>query len=434
MSLSERATAEQVLRRFAQHADWPAVRDILTKLHQGGFEAVIAGGSVRDAILDRDLKDFDVATSATPDQVEQLFPNSVGVGKAFGVILVPLGPGRSVEIATFREDSDYSDGRRPDSIRFADAAADAARRDFTVNALFFDPSGMRILDFVQGLADLQRGLLRAVGEPARRFSEDRLRTLRAVRFVSQLGFQLEPATAQAIRDHQDPLGGVSRERVKEELDRWLSGEYFRQGLACMQDLGLLQVSLGAAASHLHPLHDELARWILATRGDRDVQRAILYWPWAKRQSSREIELQGREWRWGREFIEKLQWMRRNEDLFRTREALDPHPPTADHKTGQKNWPKTWEEVLGADLRAPATWGERLELWTSLEAEFAAKVWDTKEGRDALRDEMLLRRGLHLGQRPARLPRAADFPNLKGAILGAQLKETTRAVLYWTQNP
>jgi tRNA nucleotidyltransferase/poly(A) polymerase len=421
MKLAIQATAEQVLKRFSQHADWLAVRGILETLQCSGHEAVIAGGSVRDALLNRNLKDFDIATSATPDEVESLFPHSVGVGKAFGVILVPLGPGRSVEIATFREDSDYSDGRRPDSIRFADAAADAARRDFTVNALFFDLAASRILDFVHGLEDLQRGVLRAVGDPVRRFNEDRLRTLRAVRFVSQLGFQLESETANAIREHQDPLGGVSRERVKEELDRWIEGDFFREGLTCMQDLGLLQVSLGAAALHLHPLHDELAKWIRSAQGDRDLQRAILYWPWAKRQSARELEQQGRDWRWGREFIEKLQWMRKSEAVFRTREAQDPEMNL-----------KSWEQVFDGKLRAPEPWGERFELWTSPQAEFAAKVWDTLEGPDVLREQMLARRGLRLGHRPARLPRAADFPDLQGASLGAQLRESTRAILYWTK--
>lgn len=426
MKVSSHATADHVLKSFAQHADWPAVRDIISRLNFAGFEAVINGGSVRDAILNRELKDFDIATSATPDQVESLFPNSVGVGKAFGVILVPLGPGRSVEIATFREESGYSDGRRPDSIRFADAAADATRRDFTVNALFFDPIGMRLLDYVHGLEDLEKGILRAVGNPERRFEEDRLRTLRAVRFVSQLGFQLEPKTAEAIRSHRDPLGGVSRERVKEELDRWLSGDFFRQGLGCMQDLRLLQISMGAAAAHIHPLHDELAHWMQATQGHLELQRAILYWPWAKRQSSREIELQGREWRWGREFIEKLQWMQKNEDLFRTRGAVDPALTT--------HWPKPVDEILRSKLEAPVPWGERLELWTSSQARFAARVWDLVDGQDLSRDEMLRRRGLNLGERPSRLPRAGDFPDLEGARLGAQLKLSLRAVLYWSKNP
>ncbi len=209
----------------------------------GGFVAYFAGGCVRDELLGLHPTDFDVATSATPQQVAALFPRSRLVGEAFGVVLVPMsegGPGGAkgkgaasaqIEVATFRSDGVYSDRRRPDSITFSTPEQDAQRRDFTINALFLDPLAPpepgspvngRLIDYVGGATDLAARVLRAVGDPHARLAEDHLRALRAVRFAARLGFAIDPATASAITQHASGLTGVSRERIGEEVRRMLS--------------------------------------------------------------------------------------------------------------------------------------------------------------------------------------------------------------------
>ena len=209
-----------------------------------GHTALFAGGCVRDALLERPLKDIDIATSATPDEVERLFPGTtVAVGKAFGVIVV-VRNSLPFEVATFRADGAYTDGRRPDAIRFTDAAEDAKRRDFTINGLFYDPATGQLLDFVDGRADLAAGVVRAIGNPAARFREDHLRLLRAVRFTAVLGFRLDPATAAAARDAAPLLADVSAERIGSELTRMLCESPRPSGaLSLLHDLDLLRVFL-----------------------------------------------------------------------------------------------------------------------------------------------------------------------------------------------
>ncbi len=196
---------------------------VVRRLRDAGHVAYLAGGCVRDLLLCREPKDYDVATDARPDRVRSLFHNTQAVGAAFGVILVRLG--RSVvEVATFRTDGTYTDGRRPDTVTFATAEADAQRRDFTINGLFMDPlDGDRVIDHVGGRADLDAKLIRAIGNPDERFAEDHLRLLRAVRFAARLGFEIEPATAVAVRRHSSELPRVSPERVADELRRMLFG-------------------------------------------------------------------------------------------------------------------------------------------------------------------------------------------------------------------
>ena len=194
---------------------------ILDRLNGAGHQALFAGGCVRDALLDRPIKDIDIATSARPEAVEALFRGETfAVGRAFGVVVVKRG-GYNFEVATFRADGDYRDGRHPESIRYADAAADARRRDFTINGIFYDPSANELLDFVQGRQDLQARCIRAIGDPLARFAEDRLRLLRAVRFASVLGFRLDDATATAIRASAPGLAQVSAERIGQEFTRML---------------------------------------------------------------------------------------------------------------------------------------------------------------------------------------------------------------------
>lgn len=202
-------------------------KTIVARLRDAGHVAYFAGGCVRDELLGQSPKDYDVATSATPDEVRPLFRRVSEVGASFGVMLV-RDHGVTVEVATFREETGYSDKRRPDAVRFSDANADAHRRDYTVNALFLDPIDTRdrplgrVIDLVDGVRDLERRIIRAVGDPDDRLAEDHLRALRAVRLAARLGFSIEPATAEAITRHATLLDGVSRERIGDELRRMLS--------------------------------------------------------------------------------------------------------------------------------------------------------------------------------------------------------------------
>lgn len=217
-----------------------AARSVAAELARAGHQALFAGGCVRDAWLGRPVKDIDIATSATPDQVEALFPGqTVAVGKAFGVILVLRG-GLPFDVATFRTDGDYADGRHPGRVTFASPEGDAQRRDFTVNGLFCEPSDGRVIDFVGGVADLEARVIRAIGEPEARFREDHLRMLRAVRFASVLGFAIEPATLQAVAAHADWLDTVSAERIASEFGRLLcESPRPSVGLNLLRETGLL---------------------------------------------------------------------------------------------------------------------------------------------------------------------------------------------------
>lgn len=199
--------------------------EAVRRLRGAGHEALWAGGCVRDALLGKAPKDYDIATDAPPDRVREVFGKrrTIAVGAAFGVITV-LGPKEAgqFEIATFRTDGGYSDGRRPDTVEFASAEEDARRRDFTINGLFFDPIDERVIDYVGGQQDLETGVVRAIGIADERFAEDRLRMLRAVRFAASLGFELDPTTADAIHAHADAISQVSPERIGAELKRMLT--------------------------------------------------------------------------------------------------------------------------------------------------------------------------------------------------------------------
>ena len=222
-----------------------AASAIVARLQQEGHAAYFAGGCVRDRLLGRVPHDYDVATDAVPDRVQELFPRTTGlVGKSFGVVGV-IGEGnQTVEVATFRQDIDYQDGRRPVQVRFVTAEEDAQRRDFTVNGLFFDPVAGKVIDYVDGQADLKKRLLRAIGNPAARFAEDKLRLLRAVRFAVTLGFEIEPLTWEAVRGAAPEIVAgrtkVSPERLRDELDKiWTSPDPAR-GLDLLDVSGLLR--------------------------------------------------------------------------------------------------------------------------------------------------------------------------------------------------
>lgn len=234
------------MRAFENHIHWSAVKEVCRTLRAKGFKALLAGGSVRDMLMTREPNDFDVATDATPDQVESLFPRAVAVGKSFGVIVLPQD-GFDIEVATFREDLEYKDGRRPEGVKFSTPEADAKRRDFTVNALFLDPESNEVLDYVGGQKDLSARLLRTVGEPERRFTEDKLRLMRAVRFVAQLDFELETETHEAIVRMAPEISVVSRERVRDEIEKLLKVPGRVKGLSLLLSTGLLSAAFPETA-------------------------------------------------------------------------------------------------------------------------------------------------------------------------------------------
>lgn len=215
----------------------PAV-DIVRALVGQGHQAVLAGGCVRDLLLGRTPNDFDVATAAPPERICELFKATRKVGAQFGVVLVKKR-GRWVEVASFRSDGPYLDGRRPSSVTLTDARHDALRRDFTVNGMFLDPLTREVIDYVGGLADLQARVIRAIGDVAARFGEDYLRLLRAVRFAARLGFPIEPVTLAAIRDAAPRLAAVAPERVREELEKMLSHPSRREAWRLLAECGLL---------------------------------------------------------------------------------------------------------------------------------------------------------------------------------------------------
>ncbi|MFZ9931661.1 MAG: CCA tRNA nucleotidyltransferase [Chthoniobacterales bacterium] len=216
-----------------------AATDIARRLQQAGHTAYFAGGCVRDELLGLDPHDYDIATSAKPDEVQKLFPHTQAVGAHFGVILV-MEHGRAFEVATFRSDHEYIDGRRPEMVTFSTPEEDAARRDFTINGMFHDPVAGRFIDFVGGREDLKSKLLRAIGDPAARFREDKLRLLRAVRFAARFGYEIDPATWDALRAHAADIHAVSAERIREELVKILAHPSRVRGFDLLDQSGLLK--------------------------------------------------------------------------------------------------------------------------------------------------------------------------------------------------
>jgi poly(A) polymerase len=241
------------LRETKHHA-----AEIVRTLREGGHQAYFAGGCVRDLLLARDPADYDVATDATPQQVMRIFPRTLAVGEQFGVVLVPNSASEhaltgedarrstsnryaAVEVATFRSDGGYSDGRHPDEVRFTkDPREDVRRRDFTINGMMLDPATNEVLDFVGGRDDLKAGIIRAIGDPELRFSEDKLRMLRAVRFAARFDYQIDPATQAAIQKLAPGVHQVSCERIREELTKMLTEGRARAAFELLDATGLLQ--------------------------------------------------------------------------------------------------------------------------------------------------------------------------------------------------
>jgi tRNA nucleotidyltransferase/poly(A) polymerase len=226
-------------------------REVVQKLRAAGFEALWAGGCVRDELLGHAPKDYDVATSAKPDEIRAIFGHNrtLAIGVSFGVITV-LGRRQQgqIEVATFRTDAEYSDGRHPDSVHFTTAEHDAERRDFTINGLFFDPVAEEVVDYVGGRDDLERKLIRAIGDPRLRLAEDKLRMLRAVRFAATFDFTIEPATLAAIRAMAPEVTTVSAERIGVELRRMLTGRNRGVAFDLLRETNLLAVVLPEVAA------------------------------------------------------------------------------------------------------------------------------------------------------------------------------------------
>src|SRR3954462_355260 len=217
-------------------------RGIVRKLRAAGRVAYYAGGSVRDLVRGQPPKDIDIATDARPEAVKKLFPRTYAVGAHFGVIVV-LEKEFQFEVATFRSDGAYIDGRHPVEVHFATAEEDAARRDFTINGMFFDPEKDEVLDFVGGRADLKRRLIRAIGDPAQRFAEDRLRMLRAVRFVTVLGFEIDEKTWKAVVASASSITQISAERIREELVKIFLSPNRARGWDLLDASGLMRAIL-----------------------------------------------------------------------------------------------------------------------------------------------------------------------------------------------
>jgi poly(A) polymerase len=239
---------------------------IIQTLRRHGFKAYLAGGCVRDLLLQREPADYDVATSATPNEVMEIFPESYAVGAQFGVVLVPYSSSASpalsarnvstenpqdatVEVATFRSDHGYADGRHPDAVRFSqDPREDVTRRDFTINGMMLDSMTNEVLDFVGGRKDLEAGIIRAIGDPETRFAEDKLRMLRAIRFAARFEYAIEPETFAAIQRHAAEIQIVSRERVRDELTRMLTEGHGRRAFLLLDETGLLSEVLPEISS------------------------------------------------------------------------------------------------------------------------------------------------------------------------------------------
>jgi poly(A) polymerase len=258
-----------------------AAAAIVRTLRDHGHTAYFAGGCVRDELLGLEPTDYDIATDATPDRLKSLFPRSGEVGASFGVVLVKQR-GIAIEVATFRSDGPYTDRRRPDVVHFSTPALDAARRDFTINALFLDPlappspqapdaRGL-VIDFVGGLNDMKSRILRAVGNPAQRLAEDHLRALRGARFAARLGLTIDPLTASAIRDHAAELGGVSRERIGEEVKRMLTHPTRARALELLRELNLEGPVLDDGAKPTSP-----PTTLAGLSGDTEYATALAAW-------------------------------------------------------------------------------------------------------------------------------------------------------------
>jgi len=289
---------------------------VLRRLRQAGHEALLAGGCVRDMLLGRKCSDYDIATSAAPDEIARIFKRVLMIGAKFGVVMV-IHNRRQVEVATFRSDLSYSDGRRPDAVRFTTARQDALRRDFTINGMFYDPDADEVIDYVGGRKDIERRIIRTIGSPNRRFAEDYLRMIRAVRFAVRLDFAIDKATARAIAKYAGKISTISGERICDELSKMLSCESAGPAVETLGRVGLAPAVLGELCE-AEGRWDRAVRRVGAVSARRDavLATAALLGELAPNAISRII----RRWGASNERKNALRWMAGN--MGRWRDAAD----------------------------------------------------------------------------------------------------------------
>jgi poly(A) polymerase len=293
--------------------------DVVRKLRGAGFEALWAGGCVRDELLGLAPKDYDVATNATPAEIRRLFGRrrTLAVGAAFGTIVV-LGPkpAGQVEVTTFRQDAEYSDGRHPDQVTFSNAREDAQRRDFTINGLFYDPVEERVIDYVGGQEDLRRRRVRAIGDARARFAEDKLRLLRAVRFAATYEFELEDGTHRAIREMATEITVVSAERIAAEMRLALTARQRVRAVRLLVETGLAQAVLPEIIPGGPDGERQLDRALdVLDRLDEPgfpLAMAALLLPFVDAEAARQI---GRRWRLSNQEIDRIAWLLENRDAL-----------------------------------------------------------------------------------------------------------------------
>jgi len=293
--------------------------DVVRKLRGAGFEALWAGGCVRDRLLGRVPKDYDVATNATPPEIRRLFGRrrTLAVGAAFGTIVV-LGPkpAGQIEVTTFRRDADYSDGRHPDQVTFSTAREDALRRDFTINGLFYDPVEERIIDYVGGQEDLRRRRVRAIGDAHARFREDKLRLLRAVRFAATYEFELEDRTREAVREMALGITVVSAERIAAEMRLALTARQRARAVGLLLETGLASAILPEIVPGGPQKQERLGRALqVLDRLDEPgfpLAMAALLLPFVDAEAARAI---GRRWRLSNQEIDLTGWLLQNRDAL-----------------------------------------------------------------------------------------------------------------------
>ncbi len=380
-------------------------RRMVRALREAGHEAFLVGGAVRDLVMGIRPREYDVATSARPGEVQALFRHTIPVGVQFGVVRVRLR-GREYEVATYRADLGYTDGRRPDGVRFTNLREDVLRRDFTMNGLALDPETGEVVDLVGGLEDIRAGVIRAIGRAAERFEEDRLRPLRAVRFAAQTGFRIEEATWAAVREAAGEVRRVSMERVRDEVHRMLLTARPGLGLRLMHEAGILAAVLPTLAEAVGEDVGTVARVLnrLAGRG-AEVLWAALAWPLGPEGAGR----LARALRHSRRMVEAMRGVTEAGRLIRTL----PHPDVAaekrllrsPHAAGAVEVLDAWIAETGADAGCVRHARERLRAWTR-EDLYPPRLVTGREAMEA---------GLEPGPAVGQALRAIEDAQLRGEV-------------------
>lgn len=391
----------------------PTSIKIIKQLKAAGHEAYWAGGCVRDILLGIKPKDYDIVTSAKPDEIEDILEKTIPIGKEFGVILA-LEDDHEFEVATFRSDSGYSDGRRPDAVEFTNAEEDAKRRDFTINAMFYDPTEDKIYDFVEGQKDLEAGLVRFIGEPEQRILEDHLRVLRAVRFKNVYDFQYHPDTYNAVKKHAEKINDISNERIRDELNKMIVDKKRVEAFNDMEDLGLLEIILPeiqalkgvAQPAKYHKEGDVYEHTMQAIGSIPEGEPLSLYWAVLLHDigkpdtfslderirfdghAERSAEMSGpmlRRLRFSKNFVKKIQWLA--EHHMSLYNVLD--MPKA---TRLKWFLKPWfldllelnkHDILGTDPADLSTYEEIKELYSKEVGELPDELPKLLSGKDIM---------------------------------------------------